>query len=119
MTKREIEKMIKGHRMQTNGSSNFYKYLGTVVTDGANLVADLCRAYWLLDAISIGWKQYGKKESFQVWKLDAKVKNKAVLTMEDGNNNIVYKQKIGFTDFPLNEVTLWCVNGTILLPEEY
>jgi hypothetical protein len=32
---------------------------------------------------------------------------------------ILYSQEIGFTDFPLDTMVLWCCDGTILLPSEY
>jgi Family of unknown function (DUF6876) len=40
----------------------------------------------------------------------------ATLVCEDGNYNAVYNQKIPFTDFPLDTVSLWFANGVIYLP---
>jgi len=43
----------------------------------------------------------------------------ALLTCDGGNGNIVYTQKIAFTDFPLDEINLYFTDSTILLPSEY
>lgn len=38
---------------------------------------------------------------------------------DDGNGNAVYSKRIPFTDFPLEEISLYYCNKTILLPSEY
>ena len=38
---------------------------------------------------------------------------------DDGNDNIVYTQRIEYTDFPLDEIKLYFVNNVIHLPSEY
>lgn len=43
----------------------------------------------------------------------------ATLVCEDGNDNAVYTQLIEFTDFPLDEITLWFANDVIYLPSEH
>jgi hypothetical protein len=93
------------------------------VHDGAKYVADAAGAYWLLDAIAIS-QRYEKgvaAESFQVWTLRLRVREDrtASLVCDDGNDNIVYTQHIAFTDFPLNEITLWFANHTIYLTSEH
>jgi hypothetical protein len=90
-------------------------------TDGAKFVADQAGAYWLLDEIAI-IQPHDRRvaaEEFQVWKLAVNADNTAVLTCEDGNDNVVYTKQIEFTDFPPEGITLWFVNNTILLPSEY
>jgi len=42
-----------------------------------------------------------------------------MLTCGGGNSHAVYSMKIEFTDFPLEEITLYFANKTILLPSEY
>jgi hypothetical protein len=41
------------------------------------------------------------------------------LTCDDGNDNIVFTKKIEYTDFPLDEITLYFANNVIHLPSEY
>ena len=87
-------------------------------TEGVQYLAEQAGAYWLIDKVAT--LQLDKKvrtEEFQVWKL--KVANdKASLVCEDGNDNVVYREKIEFTDFPLDEITLWFENNVIMLPSE-
>ena len=88
------------------GTENWHKFGLTPIlaTDGAKYVADHAGAYWLLDEIALA--QHNKKikaEEFQVWKL-AVNDHKAVLTCEDGNDNVVMRKRIEYTDFPLPPV---------------
>lgn len=95
-----------------------------VLTEGAEFVAHECQAFWLMDLIA-SWqtKSTVRAEEFQVWKL-AKVGAKWLATAEDGNGKQIAKQSIPFSDFPLDEITLWAARNelggiTILLPSEY
>ena len=117
------ETLTKAELAQFTGSENWYRHAlvrDILFTDGAKHVADAGGAYWLLDEIALA-QRYKKKvaaQEFQVWTL--KVKDaKATLTCEDGNGNAVYAKRIPFTDFPLDEISLYCCNKTILLPTEY
>ena len=106
------------------GSENWYRHAinrNVLYTDGAQHVAEHGGAYWLLDAIAI-CQRYEKRvsaEPFQVWKLTVRPDRTASLVCDDGNDNIVYTQHIEFTDFPLDEITLYFANNVIHLPSEY
>ncbi len=110
---------------QFTGSETWYRHgvnRAVLFTDGAKHVADNAGAYWLLDDIAFAQilECKVKAEEFQVWKLTVDLeKRSAVLTCEDGNGNAVLTRNIGFTDFPLPEITLWFTNNTIFLPSEY
>ena len=41
------------------------------------------------------------------------------LTCDDGNDNVVFTKTIEYTDFPLDEITLYFANNVIHLPSEY
>lgn len=43
----------------------------------------------------------------------------ATLTCDDGNGDIVYRQELDCTDFPLPEIRLYFTDSAILLPSEY
>ena len=58
-------------------------------------------------------------EEFQVWKLTVRPDRSATLTCDHGNGNIVFTKKIEYTDFPLDEITLYFANNAIHLPSEY
>jgi hypothetical protein len=84
-------------------------------------VAETAGAYWLIDEIAFA--QRGNKrvaaEEFQSWKLKVNPDHSARLTCEDGNGNVVFSKIIPYSDFPLEEITLYFTNKTILLPSEY
>ena len=58
-------------------------------------------------------------EEFQLWKLVVRPDQTGTVTCGDGNNAIIYTQELEHTDFPLDEITLYFTNNTILLPSEY
>jgi hypothetical protein len=109
---------------QFTGSENWYRHAinrAVLFTDGAKYVADQAGAYWLLDEIAI-IQPHDKRvaaEEFQVWKLAVNADQSGVLTCEDGNDNVVYTKLIEYTDFPIDGITLYFTNNTILLPREY
>ena len=108
---------------QFTGSENWYRHAlnrSVLYTDGAQHVAEHGGAYWLLDIIAL-CQRHEKSvaaEEFQSWKLVVRPDRTATLTCEDGNYNVVYAQQLEFTDFPLDEVTLWFENNVIYLPSE-
>ena len=109
---------------QFTGTDQWYRHglNGKVhFTDGAKHVADRAGAYWLLDEIALVqlFDERVGAERFQVWKLNVRSDMTADLTCEDGNDNVVYTKKIPFTDFPLEGITFWFTDNTILLPSEY
>ncbi len=101
---------------QFTGTENYYKHwLGKVYTDGVKYMAEKAGAYWLLDAIF----SYRRKEPFQVWILKVK-DSQAVLTMqEDTDAPVLVKQEIKYTDFPMDEIKLYLIDGVLLLTSEY
>ena len=93
------------------------------LTDGAQYIAEACGAYWLMDAIA-SYQQSYKGEDFVVAKLTkATASNGWLLRLEDGNDGLLADQLIEFSDFPLDEITLYVVRQddlwVILLPSEY
>ena len=109
---------------QFTGSENWYRHginRNVLFTDGAKHVADEGGAYWLLDTIAICQRHDARvaAEPFQVWKLSVHSDRTATLVCEDGNDNSVYTQHVEFTDFPLDEITLWFANNVIYLPSEH
>lgn len=115
--------LTKDELAHFTGSETWWRHAlvrDIVFTDGAKHVADAGGAYWLLDEIALA-QRYKRKvaaEEFQVWTLKVK-DHTARLTCDDGNGNVVYSKPIPFTDFPLDEISLYFCNKTILLPSEY
>jgi hypothetical protein len=105
------------------GSEHWYRHgmiPSIAYTDGAKYVADRGGAYWLLDEIALAqrFSTAVRAEPFQVWKL-AVSGNEGALTCDDGNDNVVFRKSIPFTDFPLAKITLYFTDNVILLPGEY
>ncbi len=89
-------------------------------TDGVQYVAETGGAYWLIDEIAFAQAvPEVAAEEFQLWRLRVNLDRHAILTCEDGNSNAVFTKQIEFTDFPLNEIVLYCTNDVIMLPSEY
>ena len=54
-----------------------------------------------------------------VWKLSVKPDHTAIAVADDGNGRELARQDISLTDFPLDEVSLYLTDNTLLLPSEY
>ena len=121
MTTEQINE-IKANLSQFTGTEYYYHhFLGNLMyTDGVKYLAEACGAYWLIDIVaSFAFDKRVKNEDFQVYKLTVQKDHTALVEVSDGNDKILAKQAIEFTDFPLDSITLWLTNGIILLPSEY
>lgn len=107
---------------QFYGSEQFYRnplFPKFVYTEGVKYLAEQANCYWLLDHIfSNQYDLYLAIEPFQSWKIKA-LDNKANIIVDDGNGKFIKEYPIEFTDFPLPEMKLWFIEGTLLLPSEY
>ena len=92
-----------------------------VLTDGAQYIADVCCAYWLMDAIASHRASY-INEHFVLARL-IKFDHGWKLRLEDGNDNTLVTQNIEYSDSPLEEIKLYVVKQedlwVIMLPSEY
>lgn len=87
-----------------------------VYTDGVKYMADAGGAYWLIDVVA----SYQRKEPFQIWELKVKPNKSCVVTMrEDTGEPAKVRQEIPHTDFPLESIKLYLIDGVLLLPSEY
>lgn len=113
------------------GTTGYYLFTsGFKLTDGVKYLADEAGAYWLLDIICS--YQHEPKlrtphiQHFQIWELkvlpqdEATGGRSAVVTMKtDTNHPELVRQEIQHTDFPLDTITLYLIDGVMLLPSEY
>ena len=105
-----------------NSSGNFYRHKPSLIlyTDGVKELVEKCNAYWLIDLIiSHQCREVVNLESFQVWDLKRVTNDVFTILATDGNHNKVTSQEIPFSDFPYDLVTIWLVDGCLLLPSEY
>lgn len=110
-------------------------------TDGVHFLAERGGAFWLLDAIA-SWqpnkqvRDDGALQAFQVWTLKVSRDSSAELLCERDWGDVVIRQKIEFTDFPLSEIKLYLCDmqrhrsssllgrqvsnfGVLMIPSEY
>lgn len=116
---------------QFTGTANWYRHNlvpFVLYTDGVKYLADTAGAHWLIDKIAtlqIVTLQIVTKiraESFQAWELRV-ADGSAALSCEDGNGHVVHRERIDYTDFPLERIALWVefdgTNRVIMLPSEH
>lgn len=83
------------------GTEHYYRLnRRCLITDGAKYLADSAEAYWLLDAAASYLFELGTADWFVLVRLSVK-KNRAELTLEDGNGGVRARQQIPYTDFPV------------------
>jgi hypothetical protein len=126
--------MSKGNHMSqinTLSTTNLAQFTGTqkyyritrhhVLTDGTKYLAEEGRCFWLMDAIASHLTP-SYDDHFAVARLVVNGSS-AVLSLDDGNDNVFATQAIEYTDFPLSEIKLYCsFDGThwvIMLTSEY
>ena len=117
-------KLTQADLRQFTGTEHWYRHplvREVLYTDGARHVAQAGGAYWLLDEIAFAQKGEPAvaAEEFQTWTLTVREDQSATLACGDGNRHTVYRKEIGYTDFPLPEITLYFSNNVILLPSEW
>jgi hypothetical protein len=118
---------IREELKQFHGTTEYHKHLfpgrsPILLTDGCKYLRDVCKAYWLFDAIlSYQCDKILKDIPFQVWELK---KLKVDLTWqltcrEDTGIKPLIRQTIEFSDFPLDYIRIWVIDKVALLPSEY
>ncbi|MDA2934976.1 hypothetical protein MYX82_11635, partial [Acidobacteria bacterium AH-259-D05] len=75
--------------------------------------------YWLIDIVA-SYQPKLKQVPFQLWELEVEKDNPGVVTVrEDSGKPALISQEIPYTDFPLEKIQLYCIDGVLLLPSEY
>ena len=101
-------KFDAGQLAQFTGTTQYYRILPTfVVTDGVKYLMDHAECYWLaqlygLHLVDINFND----EPFTVLKLK-RVGEGARIVIEDGNGNTLSYHGLDYTDFPMDEITLF------------
>jgi mevalonate pyrophosphate decarboxylase len=105
------------------GSENYYKHLGGLhYTDGVKYLAENVEAYWLIDLI-MGYQSrvFRAVNEFQVWTLQPHSDGgcSAIVVCDDGDENEIVRQKITYTNFPLDlGIKLYIQNCILCLASE-
>lgn len=105
------------------GTERYHRFHSrTVLTDGALYLAEQARCFWLMDVFASHLTEIATDHGAACLKLKRKGDG-AQVVIDDGDENVLAKQKIEYTDFPLEEMTLFaCWSGgycVIMLTSEY
>ena len=105
--------------MQFSGTGTYQKLLfGMVVTDSAMQLATTYQCFWFLDMVA-AYQHMLKKEDFQIWMLRKNADSSAWVIAEDGNGKALMKQEIKYTNFRMEQATVWVEGNVILLSSEH
>ena len=123
-----MSQVMNTHELQTNlshftGTENYYRVMRRlVITDGVQYLANQANSYWLVRAIYSHLMSNAIYSDFVVARLTV-IGNTAELVLDDGNDQVIAKQAIEYTDFPLDEMCIYCSyqekTWILLLPSEY
>lgn len=118
---------IASRLSQFIGTENYYRHWtgALVYTDGVKAMAELCGAFWLIDAIA-SWQPSCRRDEMlremQFWTLKRLGDGTWELQVERDEGDVAFSQPIEFSDFPMNEMKLWVQAGSpmvLMLSSEY
>ena len=110
---------LKENLEQFYGTENYFKnpLLKYKYTDGIKYFAEKAGAYWLLQEIN---SIYVNLRCPVFLNIEVVSKNhKADIIVDDGNDNVLKKKYITFTDLPEGEWQFFLTDNILLLPSEY
>ena len=120
---------LRDQLAQFTGSTTFTRHRllpRMILTEGVRWLADTAGAHWCTDVIaSYQHEPHVSGEHFQAWRLEVDVSTRAaVVMMTNGNTDVPWvQQQIDYTDFPLDDITLWLIAQgdylILMLPSEY
>ncbi len=127
MTAIEKAENVRQYAAHTTGSETWHRHLlGVLFTDGIKHVAETCGAYWLIDAVASWQPKIRQKpggQEFQVWCLAQRGEGWRLDCWSDtpDKSTLFCKQDIEYSDFPadLAPFEFYCIDGTVLLKDEY
>ena len=106
-----------------NGTEAYHKFSSfsnyPVVTDGVLAVAEAAGCFWLLDVIGSYQTDKRLDPHFQVWTLVVNLEDGTAAVNGFNDKTLILSQDIPYTDFPLDVLKLFLMDGVILLPSEH
>ena len=117
---------IKRTLAQFTGTEGYHKHLfpgrtPLLLTDGCDFIRTHCNAHWLYDCILLYQSEkILRNVNFQLWELRQSKKDLSWLLTcrEDSNLKPLISQRIEFSDFRLDYLKLYVIQGIALLPSE-
>ena len=119
---------LEQNLQQYSGSERFYSIplIGTRYTEGIKYLAEEANCYWLITDASVIAKSLMNQSYFitidfeRLSEKDQEANGcEAKLKYCDGNDNLFEVHRYNVTDFPLDELRLFFVDGCLMLPGEY
>ena len=126
---KQAEDLLEGLNGFT-GTENYYpsSFGRLKLTDGIQYLREKADCYWLIDIVESvqHLKKVEEQARFIIWSI-VKNGNKAVVEgywdiESDGgysDEKLVYRQKVEYTDFPLDKYEFYQVGDVLLLKSEY
>jgi hypothetical protein len=108
-----MSQVMSTHELQSalshfSGTEKYHRVLPRlVITDGVEYLASKANSYWLVTAIYSHLVTQAINSEFVVARLVVSGKT-ANLVLDDGNDQVICEQYIEYTDFPLDQVTIYC-----------
>ena len=130
MEKIKLAESLLNELSMFTGTENYYpsSFGRLKLTDGIHFLREKANCYWLIDIVeSVQYLKKVKEQArFIIWNI---VKNGSKAVVEghwdiesDGgysDEKLVYRQKIEYTDFPLEKYEFYQVGDVLLLKSEY
>ena len=119
---------IKEGLQHFHGSEMFYQIplIRTRFTNGLKYLANVANCFWLITDVSVIAKSLLNRSHFITIDFKRLSEEKqdysgyeAEIIYSDGNGNVFETHRYIFTDFPLDELRLYFVDNTLMLPSEY
>mgnify|MGYP000256472607 CR=1 FL=1 len=119
---------LQENLQQFCGAEQFFQlpFIKTQFTDGVHYLAQKAACFWLITDASVFAKSLMDKSHFitidfkRLSEAERTQKGcEAIISYGDGNENILETHRYSVSDFPLDELRLYFVNNTLMLPSEY
>lgn len=120
-------KQLLSELQKFSGTEHYYTstFKKLLLTDGIHYLREQANCYWLIDIVESVQHLNNIKhnDAFIVWKIEKhKDSDKATVTAWNDtpySSDILYKQEIAYTDFPLEELEFYQCGNVLLLKSEY
>lgn len=121
-------KEIEQNLQHFTGTEMYYyiPLLRTRFTDGLKYLANAADCYWLITDASVIAKSLKNRSKWVTIDFKRMSEDKqdytgyeAEIIYSDGNDNVLETHRYNATDFPLDELRMFFVNDTLMLPSEY
>jgi hypothetical protein len=114
-------KSLNDQLQQFYGSEQITRHaLGLVyLTDGIVFMKEKFALNWLVDTVAFHSTKF-KDQPFLCWKLSRIEESGSFnLICTDDNENLLYKERIDFSDCESDTVDIWFCHPVMMLPSEY